>query len=380
MKILKDLFSNLSKNKKLPVAIQNIAEKIEKSLTQLEWKKKFSEDETQPEISSEPTPAVEENLPKKEEEVTQSQQIEPEADSNTPKSPSDKINNYINELRENPKRLVLVLAAVGGGLFVLFGDTPTEAPPNKMTKSSSQQQTSQKPKKPTRIEEQKSKLEKAAKPKDPLLINEVQESALKKVEEPKPVVQEKTVETPTSPPVAEKPKEIPEEIVDEQIKRSDLDLKEMTQNAPSQSTESQVNIKNIPKVQEQVLGEEKVQSNLEKANLKIKESTSPIAQQIEGLKSINKITQRQIEQEYSEPPTYDRLGKGLVYNCKDKHWACIDKANFFICRNHQLWAKNNNSNPSCVIDNVYISLQDCMKMQRYNIHNLASQNQDCGTK
>ena len=28
---------------------------------------------------------------------------------------------------------------------------------------------------------------------------------------------------------------------------------------------------------------------------------------------------------YVAPPAYDNLGRGLVYNCKGRHWACVDK-------------------------------------------------------
>ena len=31
------------------------------------------------------------------------------------------------------------------------------------------------------------------------------------------------------------------------------------------------------------------------------------------------------------PPVYDQLGRGLVYNCKDKFWACLDKPAYLTC-------------------------------------------------
>jgi hypothetical protein len=72
---------------------------------------------------------------------------------------------------------------------------------------------------------------------------------------------------------------------------------------------------------------------------------------------------------YVEPPTYDRPGRGLVYNCIGKHWACVDKFSFFQCRENYIWNKQKVKHPECVIKNVYSSEKDCSIVQSFYINN-----------
>lgn len=39
-----------------------------------------------------------------------------------------------------------------------------------------------------------------------------------------------------------------------------------------------------------------------------------------------------IEKEVEATVNYQITGRGLIYNCKGKHWACVDKANYMRCR------------------------------------------------
>lgn len=73
--------------------------------------------------------------------------------------------------------------------------------------------------------------------------------------------------------------------------------------------------------------------------------------------------------EYISPPAFDRVGRGLVYNCVGKHWACVDKLSYFQCRGNELWNKQNGKNPECVIKNVYASDRDCSTIQSYYVSN-----------
>ena len=43
----------------------------------------------------------------------------------------------------------------------------------------------------------------------------------------------------------------------------------------------------------------------------------------------DKITE---QKEYIKPPSYERVGRGLVYNCAGKHWACVNKRSYFSCK------------------------------------------------
>ncbi len=72
--------------------------------------------------------------------------------------------------------------------------------------------------------------------------------------------------------------------------------------------------------------------------------------------------------EYVEPPDYESLGRGLVYNCKGKHWACVDKRSYFKCRDNQKWSKENTKAPECVTRPVYASYEDCRTIQKYYVN------------
>ncbi len=64
-----------------------------------------------------------------------------------------------------------------------------------------------------------------------------------------------------------------------------------------------------------------------------------------------------------ELPDYSTKGRGLVYNCTGKHWACIDRPGFLNCKEHMRWSEENKKSPECVIKNVYASEEDCSIVQ-----------------
>lgn len=55
---------------------------------------------------------------------------------------------------------------------------------------------------------------------------------------------------------------------------------------------------------------------------------------------------------------FTRQGRGLAYNCKGLHWACIDQMNYTICEKSK----------GCVAKAVYQSDRDCAKAQMDEIH------------
>jgi hypothetical protein len=70
---------------------------------------------------------------------------------------------------------------------------------------------------------------------------------------------------------------------------------------------------------------------------------------------------------YTEPPVYDLLGRGLVYNCKEKYWACVDKSAYVKCNKNMKWNKSHGKPAECSVLNVYNSDDDCGVVQKYNI-------------
>ncbi len=67
------------------------------------------------------------------------------------------------------------------------------------------------------------------------------------------------------------------------------------------------------------------------------------------------------------PPVYDHLGRGLVYNCKDKFWACLDKPAYVMCNKNMKWNKSQGNAAECVVQDIYSSDEDCSKIQKYNV-------------
>jgi hypothetical protein len=74
--------------------------------------------------------------------------------------------------------------------------------------------------------------------------------------------------------------------------------------------------------------------------------------------------------EYTKPPTYLDAGRGLVYNCKGKHWACVNKESYIACRNNEKWSQQNEKGPECSVADVYASDTDCRIVQVDNVNKL----------
>ncbi len=71
---------------------------------------------------------------------------------------------------------------------------------------------------------------------------------------------------------------------------------------------------------------------------------------------------------YVEPPNYLRTGRGLVYNCKEGHWACVDKFSYFTCFENQKWNEENAQSAECVTRDVYASGADCAAIQKFYVN------------
>ncbi|HAZ13979.1 MAG TPA: hypothetical protein DCY86_14415 [Bdellovibrionales bacterium] len=87
--------------------------------------------------------------------------------------------------------------------------------------------------------------------------------------------------------------------------------------------------------------------------------------------TIDKVVEQLDKQkalEYVSPPTYEELGRGLVYNCKGLHWACINKDAYFVCRDNMKWNATHTKPKECVTINVYATNEDCEQIQLHNIN------------
>jgi hypothetical protein len=73
------------------------------------------------------------------------------------------------------------------------------------------------------------------------------------------------------------------------------------------------------------------------------------------------------EEAYVEPPSYEDLGRGLVYNCKEKFWVCVDKISYSQCGKNMKYNKEHQKPAECAVVNVYSSNDDCSLIQKYNV-------------
>ncbi len=80
----------------------------------------------------------------------------------------------------------------------------------------------------------------------------------------------------------------------------------------------------------------------------------------------------QKEEKYTPAPDYEERGRGLVYNCVGKHWACVNRKAYFQCRKNERWQKQVGKALECHLDKTYSSDEDCETMQKYKINTNAA--------
>lgn len=99
-------------------------------------------------------------------------------------------------------------------------------------------------------------------------------------------------------------------------------------------------------------------------SVEAKDKTATEAQAKKETKLEDKIVADDV---YMPPPSYDHLGRGLVYNCKEKYWACVDKLSYVNCNKNMKWNKTHQKPAECAVSSVYNSDDDCGVVQKYNI-------------
>lgn len=190
-----------------------------------------------------------------------------------------------------------------------------------------------------------------------------------KEEAPVPVAENSAIEKSSE----EKKEEIAPEITPEIAKTPEIEetTKEVTE-APVE------NINVLEKGHEVEIDEEgagkKIDQLLEKINQETTVENVKIPSQGEE-PAPSEIPKKEVslESKISESPSetpapaYDEVGRGLVYNCKDKYWACLDKPNYIICNKNMKWNESKGNSKECVVQNIYNTDEDCAKIQKYNV-------------
>lgn len=82
-----------------------------------------------------------------------------------------------------------------------------------------------------------------------------------------------------------------------------------------------------------------------------------LEKQAKDSKPAEQITQ------YVAPPDYEYKGRGLVYNCTGKHWACVDGPSYKACEDNNASVKYLNKKVECHPYNIYETDRGCEIMQ-----------------
>ena len=89
--------------------------------------------------------------------------------------------------------------------------------------------------------------------------------------------------------------------------------------------------------------------------------TDKILQDLE--KQVQTTEKKPVIKEYVAPPDYEYSGRGLVYNCTGKHWACVDGPSYLTCEDNSSSLKFLKKKAECYPFNVYESTKGCESMQ-----------------
>lgn len=85
--------------------------------------------------------------------------------------------------------------------------------------------------------------------------------------------------------------------------------------------------------------------------------TDKILQDLE--KQVKTKKAEDVKKEYVAPPNYEYRGRGLVYNCQGKHWACVDGPSYKTCEDNASSLKYLKKPAECYPFNVYETVKGC---------------------
>ena len=82
---------------------------------------------------------------------------------------------------------------------------------------------------------------------------------------------------------------------------------------------------------------------------------------------VKKEKPKETVKEYVSPPDYEYRGRGLVYNCAGKHWACVDAPSYKLCENNFSSVNYLKKKVECYPSNIYETTKGCEQMQNRNV-------------
>lgn len=102
------------------------------------------------------------------------------------------------------------------------------------------------------------------------------------------------------------------------------------------------------------------------------EITKKLLQDLEvRLKEEKKVQKTMSVVKPTPAPSYEIAGLGLVYNCKDGHWACIEREEYGKCRQNYSWNKNEGIPLECYPVAFLKTEYDCAMVQQEKIDSVS---------
>lgn len=147
---------------------------------------------------------------------------------------------------------------------------------------------------------------------------------------------------------------------------SSLDFGQLGVNETSESTSTTTEASTETSI-DSALGETTAKSGNDTFNYQAEEADDLATPNVaENSEIDSKIIDSPVE---TPVPNYENTGRGLVYNCIDKHWACIDKPSYVQCHKNNVWNKSQGKRIECATKAVYNEDADCTKVQLYYVSN-----------
>ncbi len=142
---------------------------------------------------------------------------------------------------------------------------------------------------------------------------------------------------------------------------SDVSNPDSRQEAPNKDTDTHK--------EEEIKEEEMVLNNMGEDKLEAPDELSSSSEPSTSSES-DALSDKIVENytTYVKAPTYKRRGRGLVYNCKGKHWACVDKFSYFTCYENSKYNEQHKMPQECHVKDVYKTLKDCETVQEHYIN------------
>ncbi len=185
------------------------------------------------------------------------------------------------------------------------------------------------------------------------------EIAKEEVPEPK-VTKEEVVKPEVAKEEMPEPEVTKEEMVKPEIAKEEMPEPKVTKEEMAKPEIAKEEMPEPEVTEEEVIKKEKLSS------------TSPSGEALSFIQEMIPNPQKKYDFIKSPPFLSQNMGRGLVYNCQGKHWACVNKESYLQCKNHAKWSLAEEKLPDCVINSIYITFNSCKAAQFQKIEGLAT--------